>query len=119
MGVQIDSSGQTALQDSDVYSVINEMIQFDTFVEAVMDLTAGRIDAIVVDEINARYVVELNQYAVEVTDVSLGAEQYGIGFRMDDVELRNEIDSILDALVVDGTTATISDDWFGEDIFRK
>jgi len=119
VGVQIDSSGQSALQGSDVYSSIDEMIQFDTFVEAVMDLTAGRIDAIVVDEINARYVVELNQYAVEVTNVSLGAEQYGIGFRLDDVELRDEIDSILDALVTAGTTTTISNTWFGEDIFRK
>ena len=84
-----------------------------------MDLTVGRIDAIVVDEINARYVMELNQYSVEVTNVSLGEEQYGIGFRMDDVELRDEIDSILDALTADGTTAMISNAWFGEDIFRK
>ena len=119
VGVQIDSSGQSALQASAVYGSIDEMVQFDTFVEAIMDLSATRIDAIVVDEIMARYVVELNQYAVEVTDVSLGAEQYGIGFRLDDVELRNEIDSILDALVADGTTATISNTWFGEDIFRK
>lgn len=119
VGVQIESSGQSALQASDVYNSIDEMVQFDTFVEAIMDLTTGRIDAIVVDEIMARYVVELNQYPVEVTDVSLGAEQYGIGFRLDDVELRNEIDSILDALVASGETAKISNTWFGEDIFRK
>lgn len=119
VGVQIDSSGQSALQGSDIYSSIDEMVQFDTFVEAIMDLIAGRIDAIVVDEINARYVVELNQYAVKVTDVSLGAEQYGIGFRKIDVELRDKIDSILDALAVDGTTSDISNTWFGEDIFRK
>jgi polar amino acid transport system substrate-binding protein len=119
VGVQIDSSGQSALQDSDVYNLVAEMIQFDTFVEAVMDLTVGRIDAIVVDEINARYVVELNQYAVEVTEVSLGTEQYGIGFRIDDVELRNGIDNALDTLVEKGTTSVISEYWFGEDIFRK
>ena len=119
VGVQIGSSGESALEASTVFSSIDSKVQFDTFLEAIMDLDAERIDAIIVDEVMARYVIELNQYSIKVTDVSLGSESYGIGFRLDDTELRNEIDRILDALQTSGNTATISEKWFGEDLFRK
>ena len=119
VGVQIGSSGESALEASSVFSSIDSKVQFDTFLEAIMDLDAERIDAIIVDEVMARYVIELNQYSIKVTDVSLGSESYGIGFRLDDTELRNEIDRILDVLQTSGNTATISEKWFGEDLFRK
>lgn len=118
VGVQTGSSGESALESSEVYSSIDSKVQYDTFVEAIMDLNAGRIDAIVVDEILARYVVEQNQYDVLVTEVSLGDEEYGIGFRMNDVELRDAVDAALAKLESEGETATISINWFGKDIFK-
>lgn len=119
VGVQIDSSGQSALQGNDVYSSISEMVQFNSFNDALMDLDSGRIDCVVIDEIMARYVVSQSTYNVSVTEVSLGAEEYGIGFRLGEDELRAEIDRILNELATEGATAEISNKWFGEDIFRK
>lgn len=118
VGVQIDSSGQSALEDNDAFATIDEMIKFNTFTEALLDLDSGRVNAIVIDEIMGRYVLEQGTYDIVVTDVSLGDEEYGIGFRLEDVELRDEIDRILYELQEEGTTATISNNWFGEDIFR-
>ncbi|MFK5882772.1 MAG: amino acid ABC transporter substrate-binding protein [Candidatus Izemoplasma sp.] len=119
VGVQIDSSGQYALEGNDIFSSIDEMVKFNTFTEALLDLESGRIDAIIIDEIMGRYIVSQGTYDILVTDVSLGDEQYGIGFRLGEDELRIRVDEILTQLALDGTTAAISIKWFGEDIFRK
>lgn len=118
VGVQAGSSGESALESSSIYTTIDSKVQYDTFLEAILDLNAERIDAIVVDEILARYVVEQNQYNILVTDVSLGDEEYGIGFRLDDIDLRNAVDEALEELETEGETATISETWFGADIFK-
>jgi len=117
VGVQIDSSGQSVLQDSTVYSTIGEMVQFNSFNDALLDLDSGRIDAIIIDEIMARYVVSKNTYSVVVTNVSLGDDVYGVGFRLEDTELRDRIDAILDDLYDEGVVSQISIKWFGEDVF--
>jgi len=117
VGVQIDSSGQSVLQDNAVYATIGEMVQFNSFNDALLDLDSGRIDAIVIDEIMARYVVSQNTYSVVVTDVSLGDDVYGVGFRLEDTVLRDRIDAILDELYDEGIVSQISIKWFGEDVF--
>ncbi len=119
IGVQIGSSGQSALEGNDIYDSIGEMVQYNTFTEALLDLQAGRISALVIDEIMGRYVISESDYDIVVTEVSLGDEEYGIGFRLEDVELQLKIDEILNQLQADGTTTQISEKWFGEDIFRK
>jgi len=119
VGVQIDSSGETALSSNEIADKISETVRFNSFLEALLDLDSGRIDAIVIDEIMGRYVVSKGTYNCFVTDISLGSESYGIGFRLDDSDLRDEIDSVLTKLSSEGVTAEISEKWFGEDIFRK
>ncbi len=54
-----------------------------------------------------------------VLEENLGAEEYGIGFRKNDVALGLEVQKQLDAMVQDGTAAEISKKWFGEDILLK
>lgn len=46
----------------------------------------------------------------------LGSEVYAIGFRAGDVALAQEVQKILDEMVADGTTAEISEKWFGTDL---
>lgn len=119
VGVQIDSSGEYALNDNPIVDSVAEVVRFNAFTEALLDLDSGRIDVIIIDEIMARYVVSKGTYDVVVTDVSLGTESYGIGFRLGDDELRDEIDKILAELQESGITAEISIKWFGEDVFKK
>lgn len=119
VGVQIDSSGQYALESNSIFSSILEEVKFNNFTEALLDLESGRVDVIIIDEIMGRYVVSQSTYNVIVTDVSLGDEAYGIGFRLGDDELRSKIDEILNSLADTGVTTAISNTWFGEDIFRK
>jgi len=117
VGVQMQSSGQSALESSNVFDDLSEMTKFDTYDLALEDLKSGRIDAVVIDEIMGRYVNNQQGDIFSVPDFSLGDEEYGIGFRFEDDALKNEIESILRDMAEDGTGASISEDWFSEDLF--
>lgn len=84
-----------------------------------MDLEAGRIDAVVADEILARYYINQRgkeKYAILEDD--FGKEEYGIGIRKSDNQLLTDIDKALDDMRKDGAAAEISEKWFGENIIK-
>lgn len=119
VGVELQSSGQSALEKSDVFTSLTEMVKYTTITEAVLDLKAGGIDAIVADEIFARYAVSKEVEAFKVPDEVFGSENYGIGFRLEDVALRDKIDVIIDEMAEDGAALEISLKWFGEDLLLR
>lgn len=119
VGVELQSSGQSALEASSVFGSINEMVKYTTITEAVLDLKAGGIDAIVADEIFARYAVSKETDAYKIPEDVFNSENYGIGFRLEDVALRDKIDQIIDGLAEDGTALEISLKWFGEDLLLR
>lgn len=119
IGVELQSSGQSALESSVVFESIEEMVKYTTITEAVLDLKAGGIDAIVADEIFARYAVSKEVDAYKIPDDVFNSENYGIGFRLEDVALRDKIDQIIDELAEDGTALEISLKWFGEDLLLR
>lgn len=119
VGVELQSSGQSALESSVVFESIEEMVKYTTITEAVLDLKAGGIDAIVADEIFARYAVSKEVDAYKIPDDVFNSENYGIGFRLEDVALRDKIDQIIDELAEDGTALEISLKWFGEDLLLR
>ena len=119
VGVEIQSSGQSALEGNAVFSTLGEMVQFTTISEALMALNSGSIDAIVADEIFARYAVSKDASAYRIADEVFSSENYGIGFRLTDVALRDKVDEIIDAMAQDGTGSTISIKWFGDDLLVR
>ena len=54
-----------------------------------------------------------------VLDENFGAEQYGVGFRNEDIALGTRVYELLDEMIADGKAAEISDKWFGKDILLK
>lgn len=96
-----------------------ELVVFETNNEAFMDLEAGRIDAIVADEILSRYYMKqrgAEKYAVLEED--FGKEEYGVGLRKDDAQLLESLEKALDEMRKDGAAAEISKKWFGNDIVK-
>jgi polar amino acid transport system substrate-binding protein len=94
-------------------------VLFETNNEALMDLEAGRVDGVVADEILARYYI--NQRGTEkykVLEEDFGKEEYGIGARKQDKELLENINKALADMKKDGTSAKISEKWFGENIMK-
>jgi polar amino acid transport system substrate-binding protein len=96
-----------------------KVILFETNNEALMDLEAGRVDAVVADEILARYYI--NQRGTDkykVLEDDFGKEEYGIGARKEDKEFIKNINKALDDMKKDGSSAKISEKWFGENIMK-
>jgi polar amino acid transport system substrate-binding protein len=96
-----------------------EVIVLDTNNEAFMDLESGRVDAVVADEILARYYINkrgAEKYSVLEDD--FGKEEYGIGIRKADKQLLASIEKALDEMRKDGIAAEISIKWFGENIVK-
>jgi polar amino acid transport system substrate-binding protein len=120
VGAQINSSGYSALEaETEVFESLKDVTEYDTYDQAFSDLMADRIKAVVVDEVYGKYFISKKPGTFKVLDDDFGTEEYGIGFRMEDKALKSEIDSIMDEMKEDGTTAEISEEWFGEDIVLK
>ena len=75
--------------------------------------------SIVADEIFARYAVSKDTSNYRIAQEVFNSENYGIGFRLEDVALRDKIDEIIDDIASDGTGSTISLKWFGEDLLLR
>ena len=115
VAVQKESSAYEAVmaEEDFVDALGQDLIQFDTNNEAFMDLEAKRVDAIVVDEVLARYYMKLrgdDQY--KVLDDNFGDEFYGIGVRKGDVTLLEKIDKAMDDMKADGSYDAIYAKWF-------
>lgn len=122
VATQTSSSSYEAITaDADVMAGFEggEPILFDTYNEAFIDLEAGRVDAVVADEILARYYTAqrgVEKYAFLSDD--FGDEEYGVGVRKSDTVLLQELNAALDAMKADGKAEEISVKWFGENIVK-
>lgn len=120
VGLQIGSSSEEALaSDAATASSLKEVRKYPNNVEALMDLAAGRIDAVVVDEIVGRYYIAKKPGEYKVLNENFGTEAYGVGIRKEDLSFRTELDKVLDAMKSDGAADEISRKWFGEAIVVK
>src|SRR5512133_932771 len=120
VGVQDGSSAVEAIQkDAATAKSIKELKKFGDNVTALMDLSAGRLDALVVDEIVGRYYTGKKPGEYRVLEENFGTEDYGVGTRKSDTELSAKLNKALDDMKADGTAAKISTQWFGKDIVKK
>ena len=120
VGVQDGSSAVDAVQkDAATAQSIKQLKKFGDNVTALMDLSAGRLDAVVVDEVVGRYYTGKKPGEYRVLEENFGTEDYGVGVRKGDTELAAKLDKALDDMKADGTAATISTKWFGKDIVKQ
>lgn len=114
--VQEDSSAQKAVEaDTDFASSVTVITTAD-YNTALMELESGAVDAVVMDEIVANYRITNKKDKFRVLDDKLAAEEYGVGFKKGNEELRDKVQDILLEMREDGTLEEISVQWFGEDI---
>lgn len=117
VAVQKDSSGLAALEENaDLTATFGELIQTDDYLNAMMELESGSVDAIVMDEIVARYQIQTSGMNFSVLDESIASEEYGVGFALGNTELRDQVQTALEEMAADGTLERISNEWFGENV---
>ena len=111
---QADSSAEAALkEDPDLTATFGQLLTTADYNTAFMDLQQGSVDAIAMDVIVAGYQIQQRKADFKILDDSLSAEEYGVGFKKGNTELR---DKVQEDMAKDGTLKEISEKWFGEDV---
>lgn len=124
VGAQDQSTAVDAVENDkdNIMSKFNggNLVTFADNNDALMDLEAKRLDAIVVDEILARYYIKARgEEKYKILKDNFGQEQYGVGIRKGDTKFVDAFNNALDEVIADGKAAEISKKWFGQDIVIK
>ncbi|WHZ04226.1 amino acid ABC transporter substrate-binding protein [Neobacillus sp. YX16] len=119
VGLQSLSSASDALNDSPLKEKVKTVTEFADNVQALTDLKSGRLDAVVIDEVVINYYMAQEEETFKVLEESLAPEEYGIGVKKGNEALLEKLQKALDEMNEDGTAASISETWFGEDKVLK
>ena len=123
VGAQNESTAVDAVEkDANLLKSFDggKLVTFKDNNQALMDLEAKRLDAIVVDEILARYYMKARgQEKYKILAEDFGSEQYGVGIRKGDTKFVEAFNKALGEVIADKTAAEISKKWFEEDIVLK
>ncbi|MCD7766956.1 MAG: amino acid ABC transporter substrate-binding protein [Lachnospiraceae bacterium] len=112
VGVQAASAALELLSEdgdqADLAATFGSLLEFADYNTAFVELQAGSVDAVAMDIGVAQYQIKEKEGYI-ILDEELNSEQYGIGFRLDDEELRDTVNEALLALVEDGTVAELAE----------
>ena len=113
VGVQAASAALELLQDpegqkelADTFAVLQE---FPDYNGAFVELQAGTVDAIAMDIGVAKYQIKTRGEGFIIMDEALNSEQYGIGFKLGNEELRDAVNADLQTLLENGTFDTLAE----------
>lgn len=118
IGIQAGSAALEAVQaDEALYAAIEgQLTEYPTYDEVILDVQAGRLDCMIIDEVYGGYKNAQLGGIFTVAPVDFGDDLYAIGFRKADAELTQAVNEALNALIEDGTATQISEAWFDADI---
>ena len=121
IGVEADGPHQAYLEEHYKDSTIKP---YATLVEAVLDLSEGRIDVAlgdkdaITDLLKSRREAACCKYLADIArDPVFFGEGIGIGLRKEDADLKALFDKALDEVVADGTYALIRARYFSFEIY--
>jgi polar amino acid transport system substrate-binding protein len=89
---------------------------YDQVIQPFQDLKTGRIEAVIVDEVVARYYVTQDKASYKVSSGKLTNEPIAVCFKKDNTALRDKVDKVIEGFQKDGTLKKISEKWFSEDL---
>ena len=114
---QVDSSAEAALKEvPDLTATFAQLLTTADYNTAFMDLEQGAVDAIAMDVVVAGYQISQRNADFVILEDSLAAEEYAIGFKKGNTELKDKVQGVLEEMAADGTLKTISEKWVGKDI---
>lgn len=121
VAAQEDSSAVEAIDaNPELANSFGDRPEFATNDMAIMDMEAGRSDAVVADSVLLNYVIshkdDPSQY--KILEEDLGTEEFAVGVRKEDTALADAINQAFEELKEEGTAEEISEKWFGEDIVK-
>ena len=118
VAAQDGSSGASALEDAlkelqkkDANFNFKEYKKVKDYVTAKTMLESGAVDAVALDSAVALGFIEKSNGAFVTFEEPLMFENYGVGFKKGNTELRDKVEATLHEMVKDGTVAKILLNW--------
>ena len=104
VGVQLGTTGDKYCTNEDGENDITvaEVKRYSKGMEAVSDLIAGRIDAVVIDNFPAEKLVEKNSDKVKKLDEALTSEEYALAMPKGSTELQKMVNEVLKEMQASG-----------------
>ena len=118
VAVQADSSALAALTGEDaseenkaLAETFKELQQVGDYNSAFMNLESGAVNAICMDIGVANYEIASRGDKFVMLEDRLSSEEYGIGFKLGNTELRDKVQATLLDMLADGTFEEIAEKW--------
>ena len=121
VGVQADSSALAALEDeeeggaAELAKTFASLTQYGDYNTGFMELETGVIDALAMDIGVAQYQISSRGDEYVMLEEKLATEQYAVGFKLGNTELRDKVEKTLLEMAEDGTVLKIAKEWGLED----
>lgn len=113
VGVQAASAALDVLSDEEQQKALADTFgtlqQFSDYNSAFTELMAGSLDAVAIDIGVANYQIESRGEGYVILEETLNSEQYGIGFKLGNEELRDIVNADIKKLTEDGTVAELAE----------
>lgn len=116
IGMQTGSTAEQWYEGKQKILKAKKAILYDQIPNSFLDLNAGRIQGILLDEVYANYYIahmtNSKDYRVIVND-QVPADYFAVGMRKGDKTLRKKIDQALEVLQKNGKLEKLNEKWFG------
>ena len=111
VGVQKDSSALAALETDAAMLAITfeDLYQYADYNMAFMDLEQGAIHAVAIDIGVANYQINSRGGGYVILEDQLASEQYAIGFKLGNEELKDQVEATLLEMAEDGSFMKIAE----------
>ena len=117
VGTQAESAALEVIMAHEDYELYKDNVtEYKTYDEAILDMRAGRIDCIVVDRVLGEYKNNNMDEKMYLNDFDFGDDFYAIGCRKGETDVADKISDAIQTLIDNGKAAEISNKWFGENI---
>ena len=120
IGVQLGTTGDIYAGDyeADDAEVKAQVERYNKGADAVLALTQGKVDCVVIDNEPAKAFVSQNQ-GLKILDEPFENEDYAVAIAKDNDKLTTEFNKALKELKEDGTVQKIIDNFIGDDTKGK
>ncbi len=115
IGTQSGSSGYEAGKDIEG---IKDIVEYQQFAQALMDLKNDNVEAVIIDITTAKHYMSEQPDTYKIAS-PVEKELYAIGIRKEDVQLQEELNRVLNEMKENGKLQAISEKWFEEDVIPE
>lgn len=119
IGVQTGSVQEKRLESSEFGDELGEIIGYNDYLTALMDLETGNIDAVYMSKISGSYIMKTQNKNFKTFEADgIGEESKGmvVAFKKGNIELKDKVENAIKELKDEGKLKEISEKWFGEDL---